>query len=316
MDRNRKILISIFALLLLSLMMAVIDISLRMQDDSDKGQRGKEARTGPGIGIVRVEGPIGIRARTGPLDLSAGSEGIIRRLDDLSRNGSIKAVVLRINSPGGTVAAVQEIYSKLWKLRKRNIPLVASMGDIATSGGYYIASPCNFIMANNGTITGSIGVIALSPNMKGLFEKLGIKMNVIKSGNYKDIFSSHRDITKEETQLLQEMIDTSYRRFLKDVALGRNQNQSEIEPYADGRVMNGETALKYKLIDAVGTFEDAVDKARELAKLDENSPVYDEIMTPFQQIMMSLDGMFRLGGVVTESMNRNTLHLLEYRDMP
>ncbi len=316
MDRNRKILISIFALLILSVMLAIIDISIKVQDDRDRDHRGMPFRTGPGVGIVRVEGPISIKSRSGPFDLSAGSESIVKRLDELSRNSSIKAIVLRINSPGGTVASVQEIYHKLWKIRKRNIPLIASMGDIATSGGYYIASACNLIFANYGTVTGSIGVIALSPNMKGLFEKLGIKMNVIKSGNYKDIMSSHRDLTKDESELLQEMIDTSYRRFLKDVALGRNQGISDIEPYADGRILNGETAQKLKLVDTIGTFDDAVDKAREMAKLDENSPVYDEYLTPFQQVLMSLDTMVRFGSTIKEGMDGGSAFTLEYRYRP
>ncbi len=316
MDRNRKILASILALLILSIIMAVTDITFRIQDTEKRGIKAGMPQIGPGVGIIRIEGPINMSSGAGLVGVKSQVERIIDRLDSLSRNSDIKALVVRINSPGGTVAATQEIYQKIWKLRKKNIPIVASMGDIAASGGYYAASACNYIIANHGTITGSIGVIAFSPNLKGLFEKLGIKMNVIKSGNYKDILSSHRDLTKEEFAMLQKMIDSSYRKFLKDIALGRNMNQSEIEPYADGRIMTGEEALNYKLIDELGTFEDAIDKARRLAKLDENSPVYDEVKTPVEQILMSLEGMLKWNNIFKEKYPGSGNYRLEYRYLP
>jgi protease-4 len=148
-------------------------------------------------------------------------------------------------------------------------------------------------MANHGSITGSIGVIAMTANLKELFKKLGISMTIIKSGKYKDVLSSHRDLLPEEREFLQEMIDTSYQKFLKDIALGRNMNISEIEPYADGRVFTGKTAMEYGLIDKVGTFDDALSRARELGNLPEDSPVYESQKRPWQKILTSLDGMVR-----------------------
>ncbi|PKL35912.1 MAG: signal peptide peptidase SppA [Spirochaetae bacterium HGW-Spirochaetae-1] len=316
MDRNRKILISILALLVLSSVIAIVDISLRIQKTQDTQFALATPKFGPGIGLVRIEGPIEMSSGTSALGLKSGAEAIIQRLDDLEKNSSIKAVVIRINSPGGTVAASQEIYQKIWRLRKKNIPLVVSMADVAASGGYYVASACNYIMANYGTITGSIGVIAYSPNLKRLFEKLGIQMNVIKSGRFKDILSTHRDLAPEERIMIQEMIDASYRKFLKDIALGRNINISDIEPIADGRVMNGEAALKYKLIDGLGDFEDAVNKARELAGLSEDAPVYDDITHPFQQLLMNMEGMFRGQTILKEGMDYNNLYKFEYRYLP
>jgi len=316
MDRNRKILVSILAMLVLSLVIAIVDVSLKIQDTEDSKFDIPVPKFGPGVGLVRVEGPIEMSSGRNPLMVDTGAEGIINRLTELEQNSSIKAVVVRINSPGGTVAASQEIYEKLWKLRKKNIPLVASMGDVAASGGYYIASACNVIYANYGTITGSIGVIAYSPNLKRLFEKFGIRMNVIKSGKYKDILASHRDISPEERKMLQTMIDTSYKKFLKDVALGRNLNQSEIAPYADGRVMNGVTAKAYKLVDEVGTLEDAVARARELAKLPENAPLYDQIRNPFQQFLMTIDGIFNGKSFLDQNMNYDNIHRIEYRYLP
>ncbi len=268
---------------------------------------------GPGVGIVRVEGPIEMSGPSGIFANLHGAEGVIARLDELEKNSNIKAVVVRINSPGGTVAASQEIYEKLWKLRKKNIVLVASMGDVAASGGYYVASACNHIVANYGTITASIGVIAYSPNIKRLFDKFGIQMNVIKSGKYKDILATHRDMTPEERSLLQEMIDLSYNKFIKDIALGRNMNQEDIRPYADGRVMNGETALKNRLIDQLGTFEDAIAKAKELASLGSDAPVYRTYDSPLQEIFGTMKTIFQGGGVLNGLFHNP--YRVEYRYM-
>jgi protease-4 len=269
MDRNRKLLISILALLVLSSVVAIVDINLSMSQRRTTGLALTVPKVGPGVGIVRIEGPIMFSSSGG------GAEAIIERLDELERDSDIKAVVVRINSPGGTVAATQEVYEKLWRLRRKKIITVASMGEIATSGGYYVASVCETIYANPGTITGSIGVIALSPNLTGLLRKLGINVDVAKSGRHKDMFSSFRDPSGDERAILQKIIDLSYKRFVKDVARAREMNQSDIFPYADGRIFAGETAKEYKLVDELGTFEDAIIKARELAELKKNAPVYD-----------------------------------------
>ncbi|MBN1498297.1 MAG: signal peptide peptidase SppA [Spirochaetes bacterium] len=319
MDRNRKILISILALLVLSSVIAIVEISMNMQQKRGPGISLAGPAIGPGVGIVRVEGPIDMTGSSSPSLMSRGAEGIIARLNEMERSRDIRAVVVRINSPGGTVGASQEIYEKLWRLRKKNIPLIASMGEIAASGGYYVASACNYIVANHGTITGSIGVIAMSPNLKKLFEKIGIDMRVIKSGRYKDILSSFRDISPEERQLIQEIIDSSYRKFLKDVARGRAMNESDIQPIADGRVMSGETALKHKLVDMLGTFEDAVDKAREMAKLSEDAPVYDEGASSLEQILFRMQALFSGGSLMERELRLRHVennYRLEYRCLP
>lgn len=319
MDRNRKILISILALLVLSSVIAIVDISMNMQQKRGFGISLPGPQIGPGVGIVRIEGPIQMTGVRSPVSVIQWAEDIIRRLDELGKNDDIRAVVVRINSPGGTVGASQEIYEKIWKLRKKKIPLVASMGDLAASGGYYVASACDYIVANHGTLTGSIGVIAVSPNLRRLFEKIGIDMNVIKSGRYKDILSSFREITPEERRLIQEIIDSSYRKFLKDVAKGRQMNESDIEPVADGRVMSGVTALRYKLIDMIGTFEDAVEKAQQMAKLSEDSPIYDEGRSPLEQLLFKIGTMFGGGNFVERQLQYlpyENDYRLEYRYMP
>ena len=292
MDKQRKIMTAILAILTLIAAIAVIDISLKIDKKSKSDFKIGLREFGSGIEIVRIEGPIEMSRGAKTFGVPQGAESIIKQLNDIENNKNIKGVVLRINSPGGSVAASQEIYEKIWKLRKKNIITVASMGDVAASGGYYVASACNYIMANYGTITGSIGVIAYSPNLKRLFDKFGIEINVIKSGKYKDILSSHRDVTPAERTLIQEMIDQTYNKFIKDIALGRNMNQDDILPVADGRVMNGETALNHKLIDQLGTFEDAVLKAKELASLDPAAPVYEQNVSPFKELFESMKNIF------------------------
>ncbi|HOW83748.1 MAG TPA: signal peptide peptidase SppA [Spirochaetota bacterium] len=316
MDRNRKILISILAMLVLTAVIAIVHVSLTIQEEKSFSLSVNVPQFGPGVGIARVEGPIGFSVDKSPFSMARGSEDLINRLDDLEKDSNIKAVVLRINSPGGTVAATQEIYQKIWKLRKKNIVVVASMGEVAASGGYYIASACNHIIANQGTLTGSIGVIAASPNLKGLLDRFGIKMNVIKSGKFKDSMAFHREMRDDERELIQQLIDISYEKFIKDIALGRNMNESDIRPVADGRVMTGETAMKYKLIDGIGTFEDAVDRARQLAELPASSPVYDEMKTPLEQLLFSVNGMFRGNGLIQNGLSMDDYYRLEYRLLP
>jgi len=289
MDKNRKILVSIFAFVLLSLLLSLFQIYFTM--DKSKGSfQGYSSETRPGIGIVRLYGAISMIGEQTPFGAPSGAETVVNQLDDFGKDDSIKAILIRIDSPGGTVAATQEIYSKVMSVKKKNKIVVASMGDLAASGGYYVASACNYIMANHGTITASIGVIAASPNLKGLFEKLGIKMNVIKSGKYKDILSSSRDMTDDERILLQRMIDSSYLQFLKDVSLGRNIPIDDIRPFADGRVMDGDAALDAKLIDGIGTYEDALVKTKSLAGLHEDAPVYENKTSPLDQILGTVTG--------------------------
>ena len=313
MEKQRKITLSILIMLVLISVIAVVDISTRVEKKRSIQTGMDMMSTGPGVAIVRIDGPIELTGPAGFMGEPSGAEGVVKRLADIEKDSSIKAVVLRINSPGGTVAATQEIYQKILSLRKKNIVVVASMGDIAASGGYYIASGCNYIVANYGTITGSIGVIAYSPNLKNLMDKFGIKMNVIKSGKYKDILATHRDMSNEERALLQEMIDLSYHKFVKDIALGRNMNQDDIYPVADGRVMSAETALRYKLVDQLGTFDEAINKARELAGLDADAPVYEEHLSPFNEIFSSMSSFF--SGRLFESRFVDTTHKIEYRYM-
>ena len=180
---------------------------------------------------------------------------------------TIKAIVLRINSPGGSVAPVQEIYSELKKLEK---PIVASMGSTAASGGYYIAAIADEILANPGTLTGSIGVIMQFTKIKGLYEKIGLEQQVVKSGRFKDTGSPVRDLTDEERELLQATLDDVHNQFIDAVFEGRQEHltREEIVALADGRIFSGQQALEYKLVDQLGNLSDAIERAGELGGIE------------------------------------------------
>ncbi len=204
------------------------------------------------VALIRIEGAI--------LD----SKDAIDELNDYVKDISVKAIVIRVDTPGGAVAPSQEIYSEVRKAAAKKT-VVVSMGSIAASGGYYIASPATRIVANPGTLTGSIGVIMEIPNMEGLMNKIGVKTEVIKSGRHKDIASVFRGIGKEERVILQDVLDNVHNQFIDAVAEGRNMLRDDVEKIADGRIYTGEQALKVGLIDELGNLEDAIKTAAKIS---------------------------------------------------
>jgi len=212
----------------------------------------KNLPIGDKVALIRIEGPI----------LDSGN--MIDELKDYVKDLSVKAIVLRIDSPGGAVAPSQEIYEEVRKAVSKKT-IVVSMGSIAASGGYYIASPATRIIANPGTLTGSIGVIMEIPNMEGLMNKIGVKTEVIKSGKHKDIASVFRGINKEEREILQTVLDNVHEQFINAVSEGRNMLREDVLRIADGRIYTGEQALKAGLIDELGNLEDAVKAAAKLS---------------------------------------------------
>ncbi len=209
---------------------------------------------GGNIGIVEVMGPI------------LSSRKILEDLGQFRKDDQIKAIVVRIDSPGGGIGPSQEIYRELVKIGKEKLVL-ASLGSVAASGGYYIASAAQAVMANPGTITGSIGVIMEYANVSDIVRKIGILPIVIKSGEFKDMGSPLRDLTKAEKQMFQGLVNELHRQFVTDAAAGRNMPFEQMNALADGRVYTGQTALSLKLIDRLGNLDDAVQWAGELAKV-------------------------------------------------
>ncbi|MBE9128819.1 MULTISPECIES: signal peptide peptidase SppA [unclassified Coleofasciculus] len=189
------------------------------------------------------------------------------------------ALLLRIDSPGGTVGDSQEIYSALMRLREK-VKIIASFGNISASGGVYIGMGAEHIVANPGTITGSIGVILRGNNLERLLEKVGVSFKVIKSGPYKDILAFDRELTEPEQNILQEMIDISYQQFVQTVAEGRNLAVETVRSFADGRIFTGQQALELGVVDRLGTEEDARRWAAELAGLDPEKTKCETIEEP------------------------------------
>jgi protease IV len=204
------------------------------------------------IGIITITGVI------------ASSQDIVDKLDEFGKDRTIRAIVLRIDSPGGGVAAAQEIYSAVKSLKKDK-RIVASLGSIAASGGYMVACAADKIVANPGTITGSISAIMYFANAEELLKKIGLKSSVIKSGKYKDMGSPAREMTDEEKNILQGLIDDIYAQFIDIIEQDRKIAREDIIKIADGRVFSGRQAKSFKLIDAIGDRNYAVQLAASLA---------------------------------------------------
>ncbi|MGQ0665996.1 MAG: signal peptide peptidase SppA [Nitrospiraceae bacterium] len=209
------------------------------------------------IALIRVEGVI--------LD----SQTTVGELKRFSENPSVKAIVLRIDSPGGGVVPSQEIHDAVKRARtKNNKAVIASMGSVAASGGYYIAAATDRIVANPGTLTGSIGVIMETANVEGLLQKIGVEGVVIKSGKYKDVGSPLRKMSEEERGLLQAVMDDVHKQFIEAVAEGRAIELTDAQALADGRIFTGRQAKEAKLVDELGDLEDAIQLAADVAGIE------------------------------------------------
>lgn len=224
---------------------------------------GMEVSYGKYVGIVEVNGAIVSPDET---------VNLIKKYRD---NSAIKAIVLRVQSPGGGVAASQEIYQAVKNARSVK-PVVCSMGEVAASGGYYIACACDSIVANPGTLTGSIGVIMEFMVAEELIKKVGLKFEVLKAGQNKDLGSPFRQMTPEERALLQSMIDDVHGQFIEAVAEGRQLSPDSVRSFADGRVFSGRQALALRLVDKMGTLEDAITLAAGMAGLKEKPKIFRE----------------------------------------
>lgn len=228
-------------------------------------------RTKNGVGVVEVFGPIYQRSSRS-VWIIGETRNIANQIRKLADKKEVKAVLLDINSPGGTVSSIQDIYATILRVKKKTKkPFVARIGDVAASGGYYIAAACDKIISNPGSITGSIGVIFQAANYEGLMKKIGLEAETIKSGKYKDIGSPVREMTSDERELLQKMIDDAYAQFLDAVSKGRNIPGEKLKnDIADGRIYTGRQAMEVGLVDEMGDFQVALNAAGKMAKLGAN----------------------------------------------
>ena len=208
------------------------------------------------LGVVEILGPI------------FESKPTLRLLEQFEDRGDIKGFLIRINSPGGGVAVSQEIYQEIRRIRDNGLPVVVSMGSVAASGGYYIACAADSIVANPGTTTGSIGVIAQFPVVADLIERWGIQFETFKSGPFKDTFSSYRKVRPEEREWVQNLIDDIYDQFVDVVATERNLPVETVREYATGQVFSGRQALEIGLVDRLGNFNRAVELLAAMADIE------------------------------------------------
>jgi protease-4 len=238
------VLLGLGAFFMFSVLIALFAINSIFGEDS-------EFNVTSGVGVVDVKGII--------LD----PQETVRQLSDFAKNDKVKSVVLRIDSPGGVVGPSQEIWSAVKKLKQKK-KVVVSMGSVAASGGYYIAAPATLIYANPGTITGSIGVLMKFSNLEGLMDKVGMKSFTLKTGKYKDVGAVSRKMTDDEKAMLQSVIENTHAQFVKAVAEGRNLPVEKVREIADGRIFSGEQAMAHKLVDRLGTLQDAIEEAGRL----------------------------------------------------
>jgi protease-4 len=210
---------------------------------------------GPRVAIVELEGVI--------VDVTE----VVRELKSHRENPSVRAVVLRINSPGGVVAPTQEVHDAVRRLRQAGKPVVASLGAVAASGGYYVAVACDQIYANPGTLTGSIGVIMQLANFEHLLKKVGVEYVVVKAGQFKDLGNVARPMTPEERRVMQALLDDVHGQFIEAVTEGRKLPRADVARFADGRIFSGVQAKALRMVDALGDLEEAVLAAARLAGL-------------------------------------------------
>jgi len=256
---------------------------------------------GPKVAVVEIEGII--------VDGAAA----VRELREHADNPSIKAVVLRINSPGGVVAPTQEIFAAIQRARKAGKPVVASLGAVAASGGYYVAVAADRIYANPGTLTGSIGVVMQLANLEGLLKKVGVDYVVVKAGAYKDVGNFARTMSPEERKMLQALLDDVYSQFVEAVSEGRGLEKKDVLAFAEGRIYSGQQALALKMVDELGGFEEAVEAAGKLANISGRPKlVYPRKKFSFRDLVESRLGLAGIGPLLPAlSGVRTPLYLMQ-----
>lgn len=272
--------------------------------------------TGPAVAVIGVNGPI-VSGEAPEFDFTgltavAASGSIARLIRQAARDPQVKAILLRVDSPGGSVIGSDEIYHAL---KQANKPVVVYMGALAASGGYYVSMAADHIVAHPDTLTGSIGVISEFTNIEGLYEKLGLKSTVIKSGEFKDFGNPTSPFTEEDRKLWQAVIDETYESFVRIIADNRGMTVEEVKRLADGRIYTGRQAYSLKLVDQLGYFEDAVNEAASRGGIKGEPRVIEyKRQTPFAQLFgMSVARTILVAlGVPVERLS-TTPGVLEYR---
>lgn len=260
-------------------------------------------RGGVSIGVVKVNGVI------------MESQKVLKDLKEFEEDSSIKAIVLRVNSPGGAVGPSQEIHDAVLRVRKTK-PVVASFESVAASGGYYVAVACDRIVSNAGSLTGSIGVIMDFANLSELYKWAKVDRYNLKSGKFKDVGSETRTMTPEEKELMQGLINDVYEQFLKAVADGRKLPVDKVRPYADGRVLTGKQAHEAGLVDHLGGIDVAIDQVKELAKIDAKQKVNLVYPEPKRKSLVEVLGQGAADSLMKGFLQQFSLESLEELKAP
>lgn len=243
------------------------------------------ARGGVNMGVIRLRGPI------------MEAQKVLKEFKEFEEASDIKAIIVRIDSPGGAVGPSQEIHDAIKRVRKTK-PVVASFESVAASGGYYVAVAADSIISNPGTLTGSIGVIMDFANLTDLYKWAKIDRFNLKSGKFKDAGTDTRPMTAEEKELLQGLVDNVYQQFLKAVADGRKLPIERVKPFADGRVLSGEQAYVAGLVDKLGGLDVAIEQAKALAKVDAKQKVNLVQPEPKRKSLLEVLGQGAAEGLV------------------
>lgn len=240
------------------------------------------------IAVIKIQGPLYSTSTESLTGGNVGADEIMRQLIAAREDDSVAAVLLRIDSPGGSVTAAEEISVEIERLKQKGKVVVTSMGDVAASAGYWLATCTNYVYANPSTLTGSIGVYVPYTNLEELYNKIGIKQDRVKSGQYKDMMASDRPMTPQERQILQAMVNDMYSAFVQQVSKGRNLPEDTVRKLADGRVYTGKQAKELGLVDELGNYYDAINGTAKLAGI-EGTPLVKEYQGSF-----SLQNMFTM----------------------
>jgi len=295
-----------YPFLILAGLSAVVALVLVLTG-GDRGRIAGSSFSKDKVAVIELAGIMTSSHNVGSRAVSARK--ILAQLEKYRDDDSVKAIVLRVDTPGGTVVAAQEIHGELMRLRagsKKKV--VVSMGDLAASGGYYVACAADRIFASPGTLTGSIGVIMQFPNYQGLFGKIGLGTNTIKSGEFKDVGNGAREMSDRDRRLLQGLVDDVYSQFVDAVAAGRRMSPEQVRPLADGRVFSGRQAQQLGLIDELGDLDAAIAAAGKLAGIEGKPEVIRE--SPRRGIWELIDA--RMDGIFPSALLPDTQARLLY----
>jgi len=273
----------ILVLFFISVVMGLIIIfrsSMEKESSSQKYIKDK-------IAVVELVGEIYFRDSTSSF-IKKDVEYYVTKLTNLFKRKDVKGIVLKINSPGGSVAAVQRLYHQIIKLKSQyNKPVVCYVSELCASGGYYVASACDKIVSCEGGVIGSVGVLLQVGNIGGLLKKIGVNIEVIKSSKYKDVGSMFREMLPEERQMFESLVNTAYEQFISAIIEGRKLSREEVMKFADGRVFIAPQAVELKMIDGIGDEEDAIEEVKKLAKIKGSVEILKEkpsLLDFFQQV--------------------------------